>query len=51
MFFGLLKEPELNIPLDDEEEGEGEGDAAGKPKVSFTKRQKGQEVLILTSIG
>ena len=37
VFFGLLKEPELNIPLEDEEDGEGEGDATGKPKVSLQR--------------
>ena len=33
VYYGLLKEPDLNIPLEDEDEGEGDGDAAGKPKV------------------
>ena len=41
VFFGLLKEPELNIPLEDDEEGEGEGDATGKPKVSLQRRPRG----------
>lgn len=50
VYYGLLKEPDLNILLDDEEEG-GEGDE--KPKVNMiefenklknsTKRQYGHE--------
>ena len=40
VFFGLLKEPELNIPLEDDDEGEGEGDATGKPKVSLQRRPR-----------
>ena len=31
VFYGLLKEPEINIPLDD---GDEEIDGEGKPKVS-----------------
>ena len=33
VYYGLLKEPDINIPLDDDEDGgEGEGD---KPKVKL----------------
>ena len=30
VYFGLLKEPDINIPVDDEDEG---GDGEDKPKV------------------
>jgi hypothetical protein len=36
VYYGLLKEPDLNIPLEDDDEGEGEGDGTGKPKVTDT---------------
>jgi hypothetical protein len=31
IFYGLLKEPDINIPADDEDEGGGDGE--DKPKV------------------
>ncbi|XP_076448428.1 transcription initiation factor TFIID subunit 5-like [Babylonia areolata] len=38
VYYGLLKEPDLNIPLEDEEEGEGDGDGTGKPKKKKAKK-------------
>ncbi|KAK7113833.1 transcription initiation factor TFIID subunit 5-like [Littorina saxatilis] len=38
VFYGLLKEPDLNVPLEDEDEGEGDGDGTGKPKKKKAKK-------------
>lgn len=39
VYYGLLKEPDLNIPLDEEEEGgDGDGDAANKSKKKKAKK-------------
>ncbi|KAL8563934.1 hypothetical protein ACOMHN_059364 [Nucella lapillus] len=38
VYYGLLKEPELNIPLDDDDDGDGDGDGSGKPKKKKAKK-------------
>lgn len=45
MYYGLLKEPDLNIPLEEEEEG-GEGDG-GDPANKSKKRKAKKDALLM----